>query len=453
MRLASVISLAKTQLFLMIMLLCGMASIAQENSPYSRYGWGNLVGASPVATRSMGGIGIGYVDYDSRYDLKYQYPRSQTINFLNPASYAKLKITSFDLGFDLENQVLSEKGKTDKFKASFANISYVQLGVPLSRKRNLAMVIGLKPVSRVNYQIDDRKRELNPLTGSSIDSTLTSYKGTGGSYQAYVGLGKSFKNLSVGVNMGYYFGTKDFSTRKQFINDSVFYYKANYQTKVNFGGIFFQTGLQYAANLNKSLRLVIGATATFKRDYAARLDNVKETFEYDGNGGIIPRDSAFHQSDIRSTVTFPASYGGGFTLEKRDKWMVGVDYTVTNWDDFRVNGAKDSVASNWKIRVGGQITPNAFGTNYWGRVSYRAGFNYGPDYLRFNNQELMQYTVTFGMGLPIRPNRFSNQYSTINAGFEFGRRGDANTQLKENLFRLSLGFTLSDLWFVKRKYD
>lgn len=435
------------------MAFCGLVTQAQENSPYSRYGWGNLVPSTPIATRGMGGIGTGYVDYDERYDLKQIYPRSQAINFTNPASYSRLRITSFDLGFEVENQVLREQNNIEKYKASFANISYLHLGIPLSRKHNFAMIFGLRPISRINYKVESYARELNPVTGNNIDSTLTTYEGTGGSYQAYAGLGKGFGNFSVGVNFGYYFGTKDFATRKNFLNDTVAYYKGNYQTKANFGGIFLQTGVQYRAKLSKDLRLVLGATAAFKRNYSAKKDLIRETFEYDGAGGTYTRDSVYRENDIEGTVTFPGSISGGFTLEKQDKWLLGADYTTTSWDDFRLYDAKDSVATNWKIRVGGQFIPNALGSNYWGRVTYRLGFNFGPDYIRYNKQELDQYAVTAGFGFPIRPNRFSNQYTNLNLGLEFGRRGNNQTLLKENLFRVSLGVTLSDLWFVKRKYD
>lgn len=453
MRLVSVIKRPVAQLLLTVLLFCGIAADAQENSPYSRYGWGNLVPSTPIATRGMGGIGIGYVDYDPRYDFKFQYPKSQTVNFLNPASYSRLKITSFDLGFDVENQILREKNVTEKYKATYANVSYIQLGIPLSRKRNIAMVFGLRPISRINYNIRNYTRELNPVTGNSIDSTLTIYEGTGGSYQAYGGLGKAFGKLSLGVNGGYFFGTKDFSTKKNFINDSVLYYKGNYQTKINFGGLFLQTGAQFSTKIGSSTRLVLGATASFKKDFNAKKNLVRETFEYDGSGGIVTKDSVYEEKDVSGKVTFPGTYGAGFTIEKEDKWLIGADYTIGNWDDFRVYGQKDSVASNWKLKVGGQFVPNAFGANYWGRVTYRLGFNYGPDYIRYNNEELKQYTVSLGFGLPVRPARFSNQYSNINLGFEFGRRGNNNTALKENLFRLSFGITLSDLWFVKRKYD
>jgi hypothetical protein len=419
MRSVSAIKITLPLLLAAQFLLIGKQGVAQENSPYSRYGWGNMVPSTPISTRGMGGISAGYVDYDKRYDFKQVYPKSQAINFLNPASYSRLKITSFDLGLEMENQVLKSQNSTDKYKATYANISYMQLGIPLSRKKNFGMVLGLRPISRINYNIYNVAPELNPETGEYIDSTVTTYEGTGGSYQAYTGFGKAFGNLSIGVNLGYYFGTKDYSTRKEFISDINPYYKGNYQTKINFGGLFVHGGAQYAMKLNSTMKMVVGATASFGKKFDATQDVIRETFRVDASGVKIGQDSIYVESDVKGSVEFPASYTAGFTLEQEDKWMIGMDVVQTNWDNFRVFGQKDSVASNWKIKIGGQFVPNAFGTNYWGRVTYRLGFNYGPDYIRLRDQELNQYSVTAGFGFPIRPNRFSNQYTNLNLAFEY----------------------------------
>ena len=253
--------------------------------------------------------------------------------------------------------------------------------------------------------------------------------------------------------MAYYFGTKDLGTRKSFLNDSVVYYKGNYQDKINFGGITFNTGIQYRAKLSKEMRLTIGATASFKNEFNAQRDRIRETFDYDQSGASFTRDSIYTEEGLEGTVIFPGSYSGGFTLERLDKWLIGVDYTTSSWDDFRVYDSRDSVGNNYSLRVGGQFIPNAYGSNYWGRVTYRLGMNMGTDYIRYVGQELKKYNFTAGFGFPIRPNRFSNQYTNLNLALEFGRRGSRNTLLQENLFRLSFGATLSDLWFVKRKYD
>ena len=114
MRSVSVIKRPISQLFLTVLLLSGLVADAQENSPYSRYGWGNLVPGTPVATRGMGGITTGFVDYDPRFDLKLRYPKPQTLNTFNPASYGKLRITSFDLGFQVDNQSLRQQDRTGR---------------------------------------------------------------------------------------------------------------------------------------------------------------------------------------------------------------------------------------------------------------------------------------------------------------------------------------------------
>jgi hypothetical protein len=58
------------------------------------------------------------------------------------------------------------------------------------------------------------------------------------------------------------------------------------------------------------------------------------------------------------------------------------------------------------------------------------------------------------MALPIRKSAFAlNQFNAINLSFEFLKRGNSDNALKENMFRFSLGFNLTDLWFVKKKYE
>jgi hypothetical protein len=58
------------------------------------------------------------------------------------------------------------------------------------------------------------------------------------------------------------------------------------------------------------------------------------------------------------------------------------------------------------------------------------------------------------MGLPIAISRQApNQLTVVNIAFEYMKRGNNDNLLKENAFRLSLGFSLSDFWFIKRKYD
>jgi hypothetical protein len=111
------------------------------------------------------------------------------------------------------------------------------------------------------------------------------------------------------------------------------------------------------------------------------------------------------------------------------------------------------VQNNWQLRFGGQYRPQSK-LNYFSNVSYRAGFYTGKDYITAGG-ELPQWGASFGLGLPIANyNRLSlNQYTIINLALEYDKRGNDENLLKENMFRVSIGLNLSDLWFTKRKYD
>ena len=445
----------KYKLLTLLLSIITITSSAQENSPYSRYGLGDIVPNSSITNRGMGGISAGYVDYDKRFDLKDQYPKSQSVNFLNPASYAKMRITSFDLGFEVDSRTLLASDTQSKFRSVSAIISYVQLGIPLSRKRSLGMNLGLRPVTRINYKIDRRTREKSGNTGNPIDSMQTLYEGSGGSYQAYIGFGKSFKNLSVGFNTGYFFGTKDYSTRKSFIPDSLddAYYASNHQTKTSFGGVFFDLGAQYRAQLSKNLVLNLGAYGNLTQKFKAEREAIDETFNYDVNGATFNIDTISYISNQGGQLQYPSTLGFGFMLDRVDSWQIGVDFTTTAWDDYSFFGEKEKVKNSWLLKVGGQFIPDVRDTrSYWSHVNYRLGFNYGPDYINVESK-LPQFGISAGLGLPVRRNPYLHQYTLINFSFEYGKRGNISNILRENLFRVGLGFTLSDLWFIKRRYN
>ena len=112
-----------------------------------------------------------------------------------------------------------------------------------------------------------------------------------------------------------------------------------------------------------------------------------------------------------------------------------------------------SCCSYSQLRVGGQLRPKP-AENYFSNVAYRAGFFVGTDYVNVG-KELPQFGLTFGLGLPIA--NYSaisrSQFTVVNLGFEYSKRGKNDNLLKENLFRISAGLNFSDLWFNKRRYD
>lgn len=420
--------------------LCCLKPWAQtENSPYSRYGLGDVLPRENILNRGMGGVSAAYSDF-------------HTVNFLNAASYSKLKYTTLDFGLDLSNRTLRALDPPRKSSSSSPNISYLQLGIPLSMKKDWGMNIGLRPITRISYKIERNER----LQG--IDSLNTLFEGTGGTYEVYAGTGFGIKNLSLGFNVGYLFGSKNFSTRKSFIPDSsdVFYYQSNHETQTNYNGLLLNGGIQYSIKLEKNKTtgalLKLGAYGTLKKELDANQDITRGTFQYNSvTGAVDSLDVALDQKGIPGKVEYPSTFGGGFVFEKPGKWMFGADFSVTNWDDYRFFNDPDQVQNSWKFNAGGQLIPKA-GKNYLSYVAYRAGFQYGKDYIKVD-KDLPVWAVTAGVSFPMRKAAYTNQFSLINLGFEFGQRGNKENLVRENFFRLSLGLSLSDIWFVKRKYD
>lgn len=439
-------------IFLFSFLLLTTAS-AQENSPYSRYGLGDIQPAQHVVARGMGGVAVAYAD-------------AQTVNFANAASFANLRVVTYDLSLAIDSRTLRNTNASDKYNSTNFSPSYLTLGLPINRKKQIGAAFGIMPITRINYSVGKNER----LSG--IDSLQTLYEGSGGLNQLFAGIGKKWGGLSLGIMVGYNFGRKEIATKLAFINDTVAYYKANYSTSTNFGGAFVNAGLQYEIKLDSSFKkdvgvkkhyLRFGASATLGQKLYAKQDIKRETFNLDGSGGTYTVDSVYAVTDIKGRIEIPTTYSVGIlflqTLSDAyntyDTWSIGAEFAAANWSSYRFYNQQDAVTNSWQAKIGAQWMPDPKNIrSYFSRVNYRAGFNYGKDYINADGKELKNYGVTLGFGLPVRSSRYNPyQFTTVHTAFEFGKRGSKVNNITEGYFRVSLGLSLSDFWFQKRKYD
>jgi hypothetical protein len=194
--------------------------------------------------------------------------------------------------------------------------------------------------------------------------------------------------------------------------------------------LFLNAGIQYKIKLNDKTSLRLGAHGNLATKLNAVRNMSRETVEYSDNTGFVTVDSIYKSEDQEGTITYPSSWAAGFMLERENAWMLGAEIGIAKWADYRY----------FK------------GDNYWSRVAYRLGASFGPANIQLN-KSIPQYTFSFGAGLPVRRNVYTNQYTMINATFELGFRGNKENDIRENLFRFSLGLNLSDIWFNKPKYQ
>lgn len=438
---ANIMTNRKAKLILLLIAFVPLFCFAQDNSPYSRYGIGNLIPQSNIANRAMGGISAGFSDPTS-------------VNSVNPATYGDLVYSTLDLGIEYDGRELKSSNPPANYKANNGIVPYMQFGFPLLRNNKNAlknrtswgMAFGLRQVSNISYKVENTNR-------LPFDTISTLYEGKGGVNQAFIGTGLKIKNFSFGFNTGYLFGNNDYDTRVSFPNDTLDYYRTHYGNQTNFGGIFLDAGVQYSAKLKKG-ELTFGAYGTLQKKYKGVKDQVLETFDISGTGVPVPIDTISKSSNQKGDIQLPGSFAVGFAYSG-DHVTIGADYQTTAWDNYRFFGQKDLVQNSWMTKIGMQYLPAGPGsTGYFNYVKYRAGFAFGRDYVMADHS-LPVYTVSIGGAFPLKLKHsfYDHQYSIMNVTFEYGNRGNNQNNLRENTYKLSLGFSLSDIWFLRQKYQ
>lgn len=85
------------------------------------------------------------------------------------------------------------------------------------------------------------------------------------------------------------------------------------------------------------------------------------------------------------------------------------------------------------------------------RLHFRAGASYATPYYKINGQDgPSEISVSAGLGIPIM-NSYNNR-SMLNISGQWVRTSAKNF-IKENTFRINIGLTFNERWFMKWKVD
>jgi hypothetical protein len=214
------------------------------------------------------------------------------------------------------------------------------------------------------------------------------------------------------------------------------------------GGIYWKGGLQFHDTLKNGWHYRLGATVALSQQLNGTRESYSSSFFY--NSGTEVQDTAYATSGESGKIVLPATYTFGVQLGGYN-WSVAADASQTDWSVYRNYEVRDSIRDKTiRINVGGEYTPDPLSVySYFQRVTYRAGFYYGTDYVSLRNTDMNYYGFTLGASFP-----FKRSTDRINTALEFGRRGtQSNGLVQMNYFKVHLGISLNDRWFIKRKYD
>lgn len=412
-----------------------------SSSPYSYFGIGDEFSANTVEQSSMGGIGVAFSHY------KY-------LNFTNPAAYANLRYTTY--GFGLLNNDLTIKTVDDKQSSTSTSLSYIALAFPIGK--NAGFSFGLQPVSSVGYSLSNFTVDAD---GNTTEISL--FEGNGGvnSFHGAFGI-KIYKGLSLGIEGAYNFGNVENSITNQIANVSL---ATKYREDSEIKGASVKFGAQYEHKLKNNLIVSAGASVSLGNDIDVTGESLTYSLTLTNTGGEFVRDTLADQNGdkitpIDGSFNLPVKSIVGVGVGELDKWYAGVEYE--NQDAISTSGLLANTTGAYRygksnrIALGGFYLPKINSiSSYWNRVTYRAGVSYKNTGLlvdgsgnNSNFTEIKDFGISFGLGIPLK------QLSTVNLGFEYGKRGTTeNNLIQENYFNFRLSLSLTDNWFVKRKID
>ncbi|MDP2176306.1 MAG: hypothetical protein Q8K70_10400 [Bacteroidota bacterium] len=458
---------------------------AQNNtsSPYSARGFGEFEQFNGVYNRSLGGVINGIRS-------------KRTVSLSNPASLGAITQVSFEFAFRGDySTVYNASAKNQSFNGNF---NYFSLAFPVYRKQEItkdtvnktklyknyhtiwSSGIGLIPFSNVNTSYFRTK-------DTSYGRISSVYSLTGGLNRLYwmnaVNINKS---ISVGLNSSYIFGQRRVQNT-YFIDDSLQSRGTFDDQSYRFSGFLFNLGTQIERNIDTIVR--------HKKDSIGKIISTRKipirfiwgaSIHNEGNinyslsrltlnksliSSTYRDDTIINQETTRRKTNIPLSFSAGMSVTINNKWMLAFDYQASMLSKMDKQLFNDSFTNSSQINIGFAYRPDRdveyleknFGKRKRMNLEYRFGFRYLNSGFNFRDNlgnilPMKEYGISFGIGIPKLKEYWDGKKvilkSMVNLTGEYVMRGSTNNGLiAENLVRLTIGFTISDIWFTRKKFN
>ena len=409
-------------LFSALFIMGAVAANAQSstNSPYTRYGLGELSDQAFAHNAAIGGIG-------------YALRSSEQINVMNPASYSAVDSLSFmfDIGMGLKSSNYQENG----YKTNAKNASFDYLAMQFRLHPRVGFAVGFTPYSNVGYKFS-RTSDIE----NSDDVTLTNtFYGDGGLQQIFGGIGfKILDNLSIGANVGYLYGEIDYQTLATLSNGGD---QTTTYNNISINSYIANFGLQYTQKLSKTDKVTLGLVYGLGHDLKST--ETKGIQVTDGSSY-----SELTEETIKDSYGIPSTFGAGLTWQHKQNLTVGADYTLQQFENVKYDNSTDFYKNRTRIGAGIEYMPSLYGRNYLSRIRYRAGAYYSSSYMKLPEYDgPKEWGVSAGFGLPLH---LFQRNTVLSITGQYVRvLPSVKGMLSENRFILKLGLTFNEHWFMK----
>jgi hypothetical protein len=409
---------------------CTNIKAQNTSSPYSAIALGDIENSYFDITSGMGHTGVAL------YSDKFLMPN-------NPASFALLKdhFFHFEVAAKYKNVNFSGIPLNNATNATTNDLQFKRISFAIKLKKKWGLSVGLLPFSSSNYSYKSTKSAIG--TPIILDAY---YEGSGSTNLLYISNSyniikdKDTTNLlSIGLQASSLFGQiNNKESDVSVISDSVLTTNKNYFLNAP----YFKAGLLYTRKINKNFTAGFGATYSLQTKVSA---NYEGTIK---DGVTVLKDEKITYDEYEK---IPKIYTLGGSLSYNNQFLLAVDYTSQNWGDVAKQGSNYKIINSQRLGVGLQMN------TFYDKTSFTKGFyqigyyNYDT-YLQVYGQNISQWGVTFGAGMPLLRRSANAGELSLQANFEFGSRGTiANGLIKENFTQFGVTISYKDFWFTNRK--
>lgn len=412
----------------LLLLITGFSLLNAQNysnSPYTRYGIGDLINQGLVYNKSFGGASAAI-------------RKNNQINYLNPASLTSQDTNSFLLQSGMTMRYVRLYNDDFSSWRNNMNLNYLVMGFPIGKY--LCASVGLVPYSRVDYHFTQ------DALADENETLIQEYEGRGGFNEFYIALGgKIYNTLSLGASLNYLFGSfeRDRQTYYSDANTATFDINEVYIAS----DIFFRFGAQLHPTINEKHKPVLGFAYEALRNVKGKADYVT-TYSY----LVSDDDVLLDVSDSNYTISLPEKFTFGFSYRYNDKFMLTGEYLIQDWSKFKE--IDDYFSYRGGISYRHRSLSERTRSGYIEYVEFRLGGHYTNTYVTLADTDILDYGISIGAGFPWKNYRNVFTGTGFNVTYQFGLRGSKeNNLLMENYHTLSIGVVLHDYWFYKTKYE
>lgn len=407
------------QIIVFLLILLPVQVLPSGGSIYSRFGLGDYYFSFSARRLALGELGIATSDIDY-------------LNYLNPASWNKMRLSRFETGIITHgNGISSNNSSVFHVQTIFSGMMF---GFPIDRELGFSFAAGIVPYSNVNYDVS--YDDTDPIGGSFS----AEYKGDGGISKAFLGF--SFRlplEFAIGASLDYYNGKIEHLSSVGFGPESELI-SASFSRNYSYNGLGFTMGI-----ISPNIAQLFGSEAVkdLRLGVVYSTKSIMNTDTTDVSSTLL---GDIETSTGSLNTNLPARFGAGLSLSLSNGLNVTADYLFQQTSKFDIGGRTLNVMRDLtKYSLGVEYrNPESRSQSFWEQVMLRGGLSFEQTQYTINGKGIDQISLYTGFSMPIG---FDN---TLDLGFQFGKRGTKeNNLLSENFYKFSITLSIGELWFIQ----